>query len=179
MEAKIIKNLDTLETHDRWEQYCQSQSVNVFQGAEECLKQNQMSLIFQDYSPYIYIFAHPRTTDDGSGKRLLWQPRLTRPTPQTNSYLFRAKSKTDEIEICWIIPPRELWPEYDDGKITESEIIRWSIDMFVNHREKLEMNHPEDLSDGEIKYIYKQVDKHFQMKKLGKKLILPDFMPSF
>lgn len=175
---EIIKKLDTLETHDRLNHVIKEQSVNIFHGAEECLKSNAMSLIFQDHSHYIYIFAHPRTSDDGVNKRMLWQPRLTRPDPQTNSYLFRAKSKSDEIEVCWIIPPRELWPEYQEGKVTESEIVCWSIDMFVNHRNKLKENHPEDLSDGEIKYIYKQVDIHFTNKKLGKKLILPDYKQS-
>jgi len=172
---QIIKKLDTLETHDRLEKLVESQSINIFKGAEECLKSNEMSLVFQEYSPYIYIFAHPRTSDDGASKRMLWQPRLTRPKPQTNSYLFRAKSKSDEIEICWILPPREMWPEYEEGKVTESEIVQWSIDMFVNHRDKLDQNHPEDLSDGEIKYIYKQVDMHFKQKKLGKKLMLPEW----
>ena len=172
---QIIKKLDRLETHDRLEHLINNESIDVFRGAEDCLKKNPLSLVFQEYSPYIYIFAHPRTSDDGSAQRMLWQPRLTRPTPQNNSFLFRSKSKSDELEVCWIIPKIEFWSEFDEGKMHESDIVRWSIDMFVNHRDKLEQNHPEDLQDGEIKHIYMQVDKHFKQKNLGKKLILPEW----
>ena len=110
--------LNRLEPHDRLLHFKKDQEANIFQGAEDCLKKNPDSLFFQARSSYIYIFAHPRTADDGLNKRMLWQPRLWKPKAQTNSYLFRVKSKTDIIEICWIIPPRELWGQYDKGKVT-------------------------------------------------------------
>jgi hypothetical protein len=178
-EIKTIQIIDRLETHDRLKEVIKTQEQNVFQGAEDCLKRNKLSLALQDRSPYIYIFAHPRTMEDGLTKALYWQPRLTKPKSQTNSYLFRCLSHQDQIEVCWILPPREMWPEYDAGKITESDIVRWSIDMFVNHRFKLDQEYHDDLSDGEIKHIYKEIDLYFKHQKLGKRLILPDFKPSF
>jgi hypothetical protein len=174
-EIKVIKTIDKLETHDRLQHLYKEQEKNVFKGAEECLKTNSLSLALQERSSYIYIYAHPRTKEDGATKTLYWQPRLTKPTPQTNSYLFRCISKKDMIEVCWILPPREMWSQYDEGKITESDIVRYSIDMFVNHREKMSKSEEDDLSDGEIKHIYKEIDMYFKHQKLGKRLILPEF----
>lgn len=145
------------ETHDRYQYLMQDQALSLSQGAEECLKQNPLSLGLQQYSPYIYMFAHPRTCEDGITKKMIWQPRLSRPKPQTNSYLFRAKSHSDIIEICWMIPPREMWPQYDKGKITESDIVLWSIDQFTNHRDRLSQKEEDDLSDEIIKNIYIKV----------------------
>jgi hypothetical protein len=101
--------IQRLETHDRLAHLQQDQSHIIAQGCEDCLKKNWLSLAFQARCHYVYIFAHPRTTDNGVNKRLLWQPRLSKPTAQTNSYLFGAQSNTDLIELCWLIPPRELW----------------------------------------------------------------------
>ena len=98
--------VDRLETHDRLLHFKKDQALNIAQGAEDCLKRNPLSLAIQSRSPYVYLFAHPRTADDGFTKRMLWQPRLTRPKAQTNSYLFRAQSNSDVIEVCWLLPPR-------------------------------------------------------------------------
>jgi len=149
--------INRLETHDRLIELHKKQSTSIEQGLKDCLTQNSLSTGLQEYSPYIYIFAHPRTSDDGVNKRMLWQPRLTKPKAQTNSYLFRVKSKSDEIEICWMIPPREMWPEYQKGKITENEIVIWSIDQFENNRTDLEAAYPDDLSDDQCKNIYRKV----------------------
>lgn len=91
--------VDRLETHDRLEHLVQDQSNVIFQGAEDCLKVNSLSLALQQHSDYVYLFAHVRTSDDGFSKRILWQPRLTKPKAQTNSFLFRAIPKTGEIEV--------------------------------------------------------------------------------
>lgn len=149
--------LNRLETHDRHQHFIKDQSLNIFQGAEDCLKKNILSLSMQEHSPYIYIFAHPRTADDGVNKRMLWQPRLTRPKPETNSYLFRAQSKTDVIEVCWLIPPREMWDQYNTGNVCESDLVAWSINQFRYNRQKLEADHPDDLPDSKIKEIYRNM----------------------
>lgn len=172
MTNEIMK-INPLDAHDKLKQLKEEQSVNVFQGADDCLKKNVLSLALQEKSPYIYIFAHPRTSDDGSTKILYWQPRLSKPKAQTNSYLFRVQSKTDVMEICWIIPPRELWGQYDKGKVTESEIIVWSIDQFVNNREGLEKPFPEDVNDFQGNEIYKRVKA--ELKRDNKLKILDPF----
>lgn len=149
--------LKRLETHDRLLHFKKDQEVNIFQGAEDCLKKNTLSLALQDKSHYIYIFAHPRSDDDGFRKRMIWQPRLTKPKPQTNSYLFRAISKTDVIEVCWILPPRELWNQYRQGNITEDTTVMWSITEFETNRNNLGKAAHDDLSEEKIKSIYRNM----------------------
>lgn len=162
--------IERLEAHDRLLHLKKDQSLNIAQGAEDCLKKNDTSLRLQQHSQYIYIFAHPRTSDDGVNKRMLWQPRLAKPKAQTNSYLFRAKSHTDEIEVCWMLPPREMWPQYKKGNVTEHDIVNWSINMFETQKMKLEEAATDDLKDDQIKNIYliiaREVDEEKRMIKM-------------
>ncbi len=163
--------LNRLETHDRLQSLKMDQALNISQGADDCLKKNPLSLALQNHSPYIYIFAHPRTADDGFTKRMLWQPRLTKPKAQTNSYLFRAKSKTDVIEICWLLPPKEMWEQYEKGNITESEWVRWSINQFVCNCMEMEKPFPDDLSDERAKHIYATVIEEIESEKRKENLM--------
>lgn len=149
--------LNRLETHDRLEHFKKDQAKNIWEGADECIKRNPLSLALQDKSPYIYIFAHPRTADDGVTKRLLWQPRLTKPEAQSNSYLFRAISKTDVVEVCWLIPPEEMWKQYQRGNVVEDPTILWSINQFRYNKKKLESPDPDDFPDKKVRAIYKDV----------------------
>jgi hypothetical protein len=160
--------IDRLETHDRLLHFKQDQAINIFHGVDDCMKKNPLSLALQDRSPYIYIFAHPRTADDGVTKRMLFQPRLTRPRVETNSYLFRAASKSDIIEVCWLIPPMETWSQYQKGKVTESEEVRWSIHQYVTKKQELETAHPEDLSDERARSIYMEIAKSSKPEKYQK-----------
>jgi hypothetical protein len=163
-----------LETHDRLEHFKQDQSQNISQGCDDCLKINPLSLALQEKSPYIYIFAHARTADDGVNKRVLWQPRLSKPTPQTNSCLFRVQSKTDISEVCWILPPEEMWSQYMKGKVTESNIVLWSIDQYVNHRHEMKQPCAGDLTKDQIYNIYRQIGREMDEEKRQKK---QDFTP--
>ena len=146
--------IDRLETHDRLQHFVQDQWKTISQGAEDCLKKNPDSLALQDKSPYIYLFAHPRTDDDGVNKKLYWQPRITRPKAQTNSYLFRAASHSDVLMVCWLIPPKELWDQYKKGNVCESNIVLWSINQFQYNREELEAADPQDLPDDRVQKIW-------------------------
>ncbi len=162
--------LNRLETHDRYEHLIKDQGERVSQGASDCLQKNPLSLALQSRSSYIYIFGHPRTADDGTTKRLYWQPRLTKPSAQTNSYLFRAKSHLDLLEICWIIPPREMWKQYRKGNVTESAIVSWSISQFSNKRAELEKPFPDDVSEDMFKNIMidiaKEMEQEIRIKKI-------------
>lgn len=158
--------LNLLEAHDRYKHFKKSQWEIVSEGAEKCLKENPDSLAYQQKSPYVYLFAHPRTADDGVTKRLLWQPRLSRPKPQTNSYCFRALSHSDIIEVCWLLPPREMWSQYEPGKVTSDNLTMWSIDQFENHRADLERSHPDDLTEERAQQIFREVHSWKKFKRL-------------
>lgn len=157
--------LNLFETHDRYKHLLQDQSEIISKGCEDCLKRNELSLALQQKSPYIYIFAHTRTSDCGTKKRLLWQPRLTKPKAESNSMLFRAQSKTDILTICWMIPAKELWEQYKKGNVTESDISAWSIHMYMKDRKTLEAKEDGDLSDPQIKSIYKEINDSKLPKK--------------
>jgi len=160
--------VDRLETHDRLLHFKKDQALSISQGVEDCLKKSNLALLLQDKSPYIYIFAHPRTADDGFTKRMLYQPRLSKPESQTNSYLFRVKSKTDLIEVCWLLPPEEMWGQYEKGKVTESDVVLWSINEFRFNKKQLDMPHPEDLSEDVGRVIYKEVLNTLKPNKFEK-----------
>jgi len=158
--------INRLETHDRLLHLKKDQALNIAQGAEDCLKKNPLSLGLQQYSTYVYLFAHPRTAEDGVTKRMIWQPRLIRPLAQTNSYLFRAVSNTDQMEICWLLPPKEMWSQYKKGNVTEHPLVLWSIDMFQNHKIDLEKPLEDDLSDEAARNIYIKVAKEIDEERL-------------
>lgn len=159
--------IDRLETHDRLLQLKKEQLDPIAQGAEDCLKKNPLSLFLQEHSPYIYIFAHPRTMEDGVTKKMLWQARLTKPTSQTNSYLFRAISKSDLIEVVWLLPPRELWDQYKKGNVCESQDVEISIENFLYHRDALDRPPEDDLNDTQVRKIYLDY-----AKKSGKLMVV-------
>lgn len=170
--------LNRLETHDRLQHLKKDQSANVWKGAEDCLKKNPLSLAIQEKSPYIYIFAHPRTHDNGVDKVLYWDPRLSIPEPQDNSYLFRAISNSDSIEVCWIIPAKSMWNQYKKGNVTESNWALWSIDMFKTNKAELQKPHPEDMPEERARTILKQViDEHRQSLRMKK--MYPIIEPKF
>ena len=158
--------INPLDAHDRLLSFKKDQAVNIFNGAEDCLKRNPLSLALQDRSSYIYIFAHPRTADDGVTQKMLWQPRLTRPEAQTNSYLFRAQSKTDIIEVCWLLPPEELWEQYDMGLVTENKLVSESIYNFRFHKAKMEAKQNDDMEDEKIFAIYREIRQGIKIKKV-------------
>jgi hypothetical protein len=159
--------IDRLETHDRL-QHFKKQSFDISECCQDIVNQRP----FGEH-PF-YIFAHPRTDDDGSTKRLIWQPRLTKPKAQTNSMLFKAYPMNDNIKVIWIIPPRETWPQFEKGKVTESSHIYQSIQAFINNKESLEAREDDDLDDDKIDAIYKNLSRSAKVKKAG--LIIPQSM---
>ena len=151
--------INRLDAHDRF-QYLKKQSFDINECCADLVKQRP----FGDH-PF-YIFAHPRTDDDGVTKRLIWQPRLTKPRAQTNSMLFKAYPGTDMIKVIWMIPDRCMWDQYKKGNLTENETVSQSIYSFENERGVLEAKEPDDLQDWEIDSIYEEICKGAQRKKI-------------
>ena len=158
LDAHVRINI--LDAHDRLN-YFTNQSFSIAECCDDLIKKRP----FGNHA--FYIFAHTRTDDDGVTKRLIWQPRLTKPQAQTNSMLFKVYPGTDIIKIIWMIPAQELWGQYQKGLMTESQIVTESIYNFQNHRNKLECKEPDDLEDFQIDDIYKQIAMSSKSKKLG------------
>lgn len=148
-----------LDAHDRL-QHLKKQSFDIGECCQDLINQRP----FGDY-PF-YIFAHPRTDDDGVTKRLIWQPRLTKPKAQTNSMLFKGYPGKDITKVIWMIPPPELWESFSKGKMTENKIISESVHDFQHNRAKLEAKEEDDLSDEIIDQIYRDISNSAKSKKL-------------
>ncbi len=145
--------INRLETHDRYQHFTK-QNFDIGECCQNLIEQRP----FGEY-PF-YIFAHARTDDDGVRKRLIWQPRLTKPEAQTNSMLFKAYPGTDLVKVIWMIPAREMWDQYKRGNITENETVLQSIRDFQNNRLALEAKEPDDLSDEQIDAIYTSMSRN-------------------
>lgn len=157
--------INRLEAHDRKE-HLLKQSFDIADCCQDLINKRP----FGDHA--FYIFAHTRTDDDGVTKRLIWQPRLTKPKAQTNSMLFKAYPGSDNIKVIWMIPSQELWAQYDKGKVTEDSTVLSSIFAFEHKREELEKPDVDDLTDSQIDAIYKNLSQSAKTKKLG--LIIPN-----
>lgn len=162
--------LDLHETHDRYESFTKKNDFDISECCQDLINKRP----FGHHA--FYIFAHPRTDDDGVTKRLIWQPRLTKPKAETNSMLFKAYPMTDLIKTIWIIPDQLMWPQYETGKVTENKTVLESIRNFQNHRELLERPEEDDLSDEQIKAVYdsisRQANHERRMQGIRKKLII-------
>lgn len=154
-----IKTLNRLETHDRLLEFMKGDDY-ISKGCEDCIKNRPEEF---GNIPF-YIFAHPRTDDDGFTKRLIWAPRLTKPKAQTNSMLFKVYPP-DNIRIIWMIPPREMWDTYKPGQITHSNTIWESITSFETARETLERPENDDLPEEKIQNLYLEIAKNAKYRK--------------
>ena len=162
--------LNLLETHDRFQHFTKKDSEQA-KTIGECVQDLVDQRPFGNHA--FYIFSHARTDDDDYTKRLIHQPRLTKPKAQTNSMLFKAYPGTDKIKIIWMIPAREMWDQYKKGNVTQSETVAWSIQQFQHNRGELEKKEPDDLTDEQIDAIYRSLgqqarhDKHMSKIYLG------------
>jgi len=142
--------IDRLDAHDRY-QHLTSQSFDIGECCQDLIDQRP----FGD-RPF-YIFAHARTEEDGATKRLIWQPRLTKPKAQTNSMLFKAYPGSDVIKVVWMIPDRALWGQYDKHLLMANKTVSDSIHDFQFNRNKLEEREEDDMTDEQVDAIYREV----------------------
>ncbi len=155
----ILKKLNRLETHDRLEHIKKSE-FDIGACCQDIIDKRP----FGNHS--FYIFAHARTDDEQAGiKRMIWQPRLTKPKAQENSMLFRVSPGSDEVKIMWMIPAKEMWGQFIKGQMFHSPVIVESIHDFQYNLSKLEQKEPDDLSDADINAIYKEISKDGRASK--------------
>lgn len=157
------------DAHDRFQHFT-SQSFDIGACCQSLIDQRP----FGKY-PF-YIFAHARTLgldekvklysagkyasiDEVPEKTIIWQPRLTKPSAQTNSMLFKAYPPSDNIKVIWIIPAREMWEQFTKGKMTENKTVCDSIYDYLHDIEKLEAPEEDDLPDSEIDMIYREISR--------------------
>jgi len=150
--------INKLDAHDRLKHFT-GQSFSISECCQNLINQRP----FGDHA--FYIFAHTRTDEDGVTKRIIWQPRLTKPKAQTNSMLFKGYPGTDKVKVIWMIPAREMWKQYECGLMLENATVVQSIHAFENNRAKLEAAEEDDLSDAQINQIYKEISHSAKRNK--------------
>lgn len=155
--------IDPLDAHDRLKHFT-NQSFSISECCQDLINKAPFG------SRPFYIFAHARTEDDGVNKRLIWQPRLTKPRAQTNSMLFKAFPPSDIVNVIWMIPAREMWSQFDKGKLTENKTVYDSIQAFLHNREELEASEEDDPSDEQVNMIYKDICQQSKYDKMMNKL---------
>jgi len=151
--------LNILDAHDRLKDL-KKKEFSIGECCQDLINQRP----FGEHA--FYIFAHPRTDDDGVTKRMIWQPRLTKPKAQSNSMLFKAYPGSDSIKVIWMLPPHEMWDQYEKGLLTENETVSNSIYDYKNNRAKLEMKEDDDLPDSKVDAIYRDLAYAAREKKV-------------
>jgi hypothetical protein len=73
--------------------------------------------------------------------RIVWVPKIIKPVPTSNSYLFLCRKNSDVHQIIWILPRKALWEQYKPGMVAFNDNIYISI-MNYTHRYK-EMCQPD------------------------------------
>jgi hypothetical protein len=163
------------DAHDRLQHFT-SQQFDIGECCQDLINRRPFG-----HHPF-YIFAHARTIgldekftlfmsgkfktmEEVPEKTIIWQPRLTKPSPQENSMLFKAYPGSDNVKVIWIIPPREMWDQYTKGQMMENKTICESIAMFKSDKKKLEEKEPDDMSDSQIDTIYKEISRNAQRDK--------------
>ena len=141
----------------------------IFAHKREINLDERIALFNQDQINFMSDARKPRlwrSLEEVPSTRLIWSPRLTKPSPQTNSMLFKAYPPGDNIRVIWMIPDREMWGQYKKGNLTENKIVVESIYDFENHREKLGAKENDDLPDEEVKRIYDAISRSRQRGSL-------------
>lgn len=152
--------LDKLETHDRLLEY-NKQAEAISQGCMDCIKNRPKAYAEHPF----YIFAHCRTHENGYTKRLIWEPRLSKPKAQTNSMLFMYVPAEKMVHIIWMIPAREQWGAYDHENMLADDISSQSIRDFQFNRKKLEKREPQEIEEELKPAIMKEVGREALAKR--------------
>lgn len=174
--------LDRLETHDRLIQF-KKQSDYISKGCQDCINNRP-----QQFTMPFYIFAHTREVglderislinddiirgqidplyirmykdmSEVPTARLIWSPRLTKPTPQQNSMLFKCYPEGDNIKVIWMLPAQEMWDGYTKGNMMQNQIVVESINMFKTDFATMSLPDVDDLPESKVNEIYADIAK--------------------
>jgi hypothetical protein len=144
--------VDILDAHDRYK-HLMRQDFDIGACCQDIIDQRPFGDV-----PF-YIFCHARTEDDGINKRVIWQPRLTKPKAMPNTMLFKVKPGSDNVRIVWVIPAPEIWGQFKTYMVTGSNTVQDSIHEYIHNRAKLEAREDDDLSDDKIDAIYEEISR--------------------
>lgn len=148
------KSINRLDTHDRLSFLIGDQHTKINEVTQEYLKECP----FGEEIPF-YLFATARTRPDQS-QDLIWQPRLTKPTPAENSVLLKLYPRNQSIKVFWIIPRTEFWSEFlNESAMFFDPFIAGCIMEFTTNKFALAKKEDDDFDDERINEIYRNLKK--------------------
>ena len=134
----------------------------------ETVKNMIISNPFKDHKFYIYQFV--KRVDDVSGvKKWYHQPRLTKPEPLPGTTLLRVDPKDpDTVTIIWTLPNEENFGLYSEGKMFEDSFVYDCVQKYLHSPRDLMKKEEGDLSDEQIREVYKSIKADCLRKKNAK-----------
>jgi len=110
---------------------------------------------------HFYIFSFMKRVDDTQGiKRMIHQPRLTKPEPVPGSTLIRVHPRNpEEAKIMWTLPNEEAFGLYKQGKIFGNEFVHECVQRYLKNPMEMCRPEPGDMLEEEIYDYYKQKAK--------------------
>ena len=105
-----------------------------------------------------YIFTIVKRVDDAAGiKKMIHQPRLTRPEPLHGTTLLKVDpDNPDEVLVVWTLPDEENISLYKFGKLFADEFVHSCIEKYLKRPKELMEPDPEDPNEEQMRQIYKE-----------------------
>lgn len=134
----------------------------------QCIQSLIMSKPFGDNKFYIYSFI--KRVDDASGiKKYYHQPRLTKPDPIPGTTLMRVDPRNPyEATIIWTLPNQENFGLYSVGKMFSDPFVHECVEKYLKNPRDLVRKEPDDLTEEQIREIYKDLHRQAKMKRREK-----------
>ncbi len=118
-----------------------------------------------------YIFSIVKRVDDDSGiKKMFHQPRLTRPEPVPGTTLIKVDPNDPSVvTIIWTLPNQENFGMYKDGKMFANSFVYECVEKYKKNPKEFMHPDPDDLSENQIREMYKDLKYKARAKKDQKK----------
>lgn len=140
---------------------------NSEKGYVETIKKIIESDPFLGHKFYIQSFI--KRVDDSTGvKKMIHHPRLTKPEPLPGHTLLRVDPKDpDSMKIMWTIPNQETFGLYKYKKAFGDRFVYECIQTYQKNPKQFMQPEPDDLSDDQIREIYKQMKQSAKPKTIS------------
>jgi hypothetical protein len=138
---------------------------NSEKNYSECIQNLIMSAPFGAHK--FYIFSFIKRVDDASGiKKMIHQPRLTKPEPIPGGTLMRVDPRDPyTATLLWTLPNDQNFNLYKKGKMYADPFVHECIERFKKNPKEMMRPEVDDLTDEQIREIYKDMSMKQKAKK--------------
>lgn len=148
MQNFSISFSDVLDQTYEWKE-------NSEKGWVDCLHEIIAQKPFGNHKFYVFMFLK-NVEGITNVKKIYMHPRLTKPDPSPGSTLLKVNPlEPEEAIIIWTLPNIESFGMVDSGKIFSDPLVKKSVDDYLSNPEAMSQPEPDDLSEMEMREIYK------------------------